>query len=485
MERPFLKTPFIDFKNHINEEINQSILFSAPFGAGKSTFLNEFFKENEEFISIKLNPINYSVSANEDVFELIKFDIVFELLSKYQSILKLEEFKPKLIDAIIPFFNSHPKHGINFLSSILSFESKIGKPLAGLITQLFKTKEELDGFIKEISIDESNVLFNYLKGRASQIGSAYENDSITQLIYGLIQTIKEEEKKEIILLIDDLDRLDPDHTFRLFNIFSAHNQEALGEQENKFGFDKLIFVCDLNNIKNIFKYRYGSNVDFKGYINKFYSTEPFEFNIREVIKTDIENIISFLLSRLDSHAFGYFLETKSYKIALKTITLDLVQESLLHLRDMLHIQPITFIKPSNDFKNIINCEPTRILFRILFSFYGSWSKVDSVLKYLSKKSPRFVIPEEIPNPNNKEMDILGFAIHALISLDSNLFINDDYIFDYKEKRYTIKIKWINDRSKISLLKINEISLKENFSKNNHQILVYEVLYQAFQKIKVN
>lgn len=31
-----------DFKNHIDLESNERILFSGPFGSGKSTFLNEF-----------------------------------------------------------------------------------------------------------------------------------------------------------------------------------------------------------------------------------------------------------------------------------------------------------------------------------------------------------------------------------------------------------------------------------------------------------
>ena len=82
-----------------------------------------------------------------------------------------------------------------------------------------------------------------------------------------------ENKVTTVLLIDDLDRLDPEHVFRLFNIFSAHYDDVT--ESNKFGFDKIIFVCDINNIQQMFNHRYGINVEFNGYIDKFYSSEIF------------------------------------------------------------------------------------------------------------------------------------------------------------------------------------------------------------------
>jgi len=38
------------FKQHIDDELNERILFSAPFGAGKSTFLKNFFDETNDYI---------------------------------------------------------------------------------------------------------------------------------------------------------------------------------------------------------------------------------------------------------------------------------------------------------------------------------------------------------------------------------------------------------------------------------------------------
>ena len=39
--------------------------------------------------------------------------------------------------------------------------------------------------------------------------------------------------------------------------------------KNKFGFDKIIVVCDYNNIQSLFHCRYGHDADFSGYIDKF------------------------------------------------------------------------------------------------------------------------------------------------------------------------------------------------------------------------
>ena len=88
--------------------------------------------------------------------------------------------------------------------------------------------------------------------------------------------------KKVILVIDDLDRIDPEHIFRILNILSVHN-DFENQQEHKFGFDKTILVCDIANIRNIYRAKYGINVDFNGYIDKFYSKEIYYFHNEEAI----------------------------------------------------------------------------------------------------------------------------------------------------------------------------------------------------------
>lgn len=56
----------------------------------------------------------------------------------------------------------------------------------------------------------------------------------------------------------------------------------------------MILVCDIENIKRIYEHRYGKNVDFQGYINKFYSKSIYSFNnsryIREALRDYLDEL---------------------------------------------------------------------------------------------------------------------------------------------------------------------------------------------------
>lgn len=494
MENPFFEFTLSGFKKHIKEELNQNILFSAPFGAGKTTFLEGFFKGNDsDYIVVKLKPINYSVSNNKDVFELIKFDIVFELLANYQGQISLEFFKPSIKEALLPFLKSDFK-GLNILTSILQLESTIGKPVAKLITEIYKTQKDFNSFIEETTTDDAKVLFDYLKSIADKEGSAYENDNLTQLIYALIKELKVKSEKKTVLLIDDLDRLDPDHIFRLFNVFSVHNQN-FGDVdiENKFGFDKIIFVCDLENIRKIYEHKYGAEVDFKGYINKFYSTEPFEFDVRTIVRDNIKDIQKFLFSKLNEHYFGYFKEHFAFNLPLRAILVDLINEHKLHLRDIMHIQPIEIhLHHSNsgeDLPNNIKYSPTRLLFRILKSFYGSWNKVESVLYYMSKNHPRNIITGKnfaYDEETKISADILGISCYNEIC--SKMKAKEFYEIVVGGSTFQIlgKVERMGDLRGMDFLTIIKISAQNVM---NQEIIgeleVYPQLYGSYLKMKTN
>ncbi|NQU52064.1 MAG: hypothetical protein HQ522_05950 [Bacteroidetes bacterium] len=62
-----------DFQDFLVPDHNRRIIFSGPFGIGKTYFLKEFFEEKEnEYFPVFLRPINYSILSNEDVFKFIK-----------------------------------------------------------------------------------------------------------------------------------------------------------------------------------------------------------------------------------------------------------------------------------------------------------------------------------------------------------------------------------------------------------------------------
>ena len=67
-----------EFASHFSPEQNMRILFSAPFGAGKSYFFNEFFGIHKEYVPIRLFPVDYPVAANGDLLEVIKHEADFE-----------------------------------------------------------------------------------------------------------------------------------------------------------------------------------------------------------------------------------------------------------------------------------------------------------------------------------------------------------------------------------------------------------------------
>ena len=295
---------FTDFDTHISTDQNDRILFSAPFGTGKSTFLNEYFETyKDRYFCFNLYPVNYSVSQNEDVFELIKFDLLLQLLGSYkQEIdLKNEDFSNVLsFQALfLKEFKLTP-----LILSLIGESGKVGKSAKILIDEVKKQYLQF----KDRFTDEENFLESYLANMESKMGNVNEMDAYSSMITTLLKRVqRKNEKKQSVLIIDDLDRLDPEHIFRLFNIFSVN----FGKDDilNKFGFKKIIFVCDIENIEGIYKHKYGVNVDFTGYIDKFYSSTPFQFDNKKIIKLRIEDILSNYLINDEI----YFLEKKGVR----------------------------------------------------------------------------------------------------------------------------------------------------------------------------
>lgn len=137
------KPLFTGFRDHLDEDSNKRILFTAPFGKGKSTFLSDFFEDHQEdYFSIKLFPVNYCVSQNEDVFELIKYDILVELFGKYGDILNIQEQRfPELLTSqmfLLEEFKILP-----LVFAIVKQCGKIGKTATDLIEEVKKQYESI------------------------------------------------------------------------------------------------------------------------------------------------------------------------------------------------------------------------------------------------------------------------------------------------------------------------------------------------------
>lgn len=282
-----------DFKKFIETDGNSRILFSGKYGIGKTYFLDNFFIQNTDNYDVyHLYPVNYQINCNEDVLELIKYDTLVELLLKNKDIFK--EKNPKTIKESALLFVSWLKERTT-INSILKYSITTLEDLAGLLPGPYEYLGKLGRPMKDLlEIDKEYQEFK--KGEKGEIQKYIEeikkkNISETDYISSLLRKkIKlQRGNKKSVLILDDFDRIDPEHIFRVFNVLSSYFER---EDENKFGFDKIIVVADLSNLRSIFHHKYGQTTDFNGYINKFYTIEPYFYDNKKAILNSIDEIIS-------------------------------------------------------------------------------------------------------------------------------------------------------------------------------------------------
>ena len=219
-----------DFVQYLDS--TDRIILSARFGDGKTHLLNALRNDetaNKEYEFFTIYPVNYSVAPNEDVFEYIKRDIIVQLNER--GLLNNIDLEA-ILDSLINF-----EDVVSIISFILSFI-----PGGTLYNKIF------DRFckIKERYEQKKHTADKYLSTFAKQKGSIYEEDGYTKLIRETIKWMGEDHEmngpawkgKKPVLIIEDLDRLDPKHLFRILNVISAHMEDGNTPDKvgNKFGF---------------------------------------------------------------------------------------------------------------------------------------------------------------------------------------------------------------------------------------------------------
>lgn len=261
-----------DFKQVFEQE--NRIIFSAKFGDGKSYFLNEFMKSYDEkkndYYFITLHPVNYVVEENRDVIEYIKRDILFQLI-KDNRIYDFKEGYDKIFDAVCNVESLFKL--ADFAASIIPVKGlKEGyKALKGLVSTIEEKRKEQDVL---------HVVDDYLNGFYGKMGSISECDAFTYLI----QKSLERMMAKSVLIIEDLDRIDPAHLFRIMNVLSSQVDNPYYSEfpnGNKFSFDKIILVMDYEIAKHLFHHFYGQEANYEGYMNKFLNTLPYSYSIKE------------------------------------------------------------------------------------------------------------------------------------------------------------------------------------------------------------
>lgn len=501
-----MNTPRIDhtsieetFTKHLALDTNKRILFSGPFGTGKSTFLKEYFdKKDSDYISLSLYPINYSISSNEDVFELIKFDLLLELITKFHNEINFEKEHFSLLLTSQVFILQGMKYE-PIISSIINASEKVGKTAAGILTTIKSTVKDFSTFKKDVEVDEEKQIHKYLESFSKIKGSSNEMDDISKLISDFLGRIKAKkaslnEKVKTVLVIDDLDRLDPEHTFKLFNIFSAHYDHIT--ETNKFGFDKVVFVCDIENIRKFFHHKYGMGVDFSGYINKFYSKEVFPFDNRRFIKDKLKELFkskpyenSNLQKRYDLH------NESTFNNAFSLVIYSLIEAHELNLRALINQEKISIPSYSFNVKNSYtphsaNSFAVLVLFHLLKNLYSQNNLiVENKLRRLAEKYNNGYnahIGDNHLTQEYAEKAVVTLCLPFLISTDE-MFSNKNRDINGPKKYHDTELnvffhyyyEWGSDMYPIPTPYINKITAKEENDSDVRTINIYKLLLRTF------
>lgn len=382
-----------DFLKHLNLEGNNDIIFSAPFGTGKTYFLKEDFvrKNQKEFNAIQLYPVNYSVSSNEDIFELIKYDILFELVLKYkESIKDIDALELDKGLALQLYIHDNFK-ALDFTQQLFKATTKLGKSISDILGLLKLEKDKFNEFYSGLKTNEFETIKTYLESFEAGRGLK-EFDTISVLISEILRRLKSETKQNV-LIIDDLDRIDPEHIFRIFNVLSAHRDYHTSK--NKFGFDKVILVCDIGNIRRIYEHRYGKHVDFQGYINKFYSKSIYSFNnsryIREALKEYLDELQYEDFPRDLQHFRLNSVNKDGFYITFLYLLQIFVEYHKLSLRSLKNIQkiPLTqqtfFNKESQTSDNTVTSHRFLVLIQYMSILFGSRQAFIKAVKELKEE----------------------------------------------------------------------------------------------------
>ena len=396
MEEIALDPIIDDFDSFIDDETNTRIILSGPFGIGKSYFLEKFFneKKSDKYLPIIIRPINYAILQNEDIFKFIQYDILKEILSHekfpYEDI--EEEIKAQVNEGEII------KSALPTLFNLLKAIPKLGEfALAG--EELYKFFKN----IKEVKSKDSNAFDKLTDEVESHFLNAFEDTGsiINQYLKKLTENKGTHNSIKKVLIIDDLDRLDPDHIFRIFNVFSAFLDKQIWKENGKkesetiFGFDKVIISCDIENIKNIFHHKYGAETDFEGYIDKFYSKKVYSFyQSLEKVYSSLKNELSISFRPKDLNVnkelMPQLLTSLLYSGSLNLRFLENIKFN--PVLDKLNYQQKATYKNANDEVNI-NKDDVFLSFEILLILFSNdkeivGKKLDILLNYISK-NPNF------------------------------------------------------------------------------------------------
>lgn len=356
-----------NFKKFVEIKGNKRIFFSGKFGTGKTFFLKHFFKKNEEYDVYHLFPIRYQISSSENILELLKHDILVEFFKKERSTHAYKNKRDYLLSfkKFISFYKTCDLKPFAFsIVEAIPVLNKLGRPFSEIL-KLYEDFRELEKKIeKKINIEDKT---------STDLISSFLNTKIN--------------KNKSVLILDDFDRIDPEHVFRILNALSIHNNE---DEENKFGFKHIIIVGDIDNLESIFHHKYGEKTNFIGYFNKFFTIAPYFFDNTAAISKKIQKD---LLCEID---FGKFTKLKEFNKDksgfmvhfLTKILTDMVLINEIDLRQLYKPIKFSIIKSNKDRFQSIEGRHLKHLYSIDIS-------IDILISSLSSKKRLLEVLEKI------------------------------------------------------------------------------------------
>lgn len=339
------------FEDHLLS--HDRVVLSAKFGDGKTFFLKKFKEKcmmdaESPFEFITLYPVNYQVLGNKDIFELIKHDVLLQILQAGIIDVKYEITDRMAFEFYVQsHFCTVGESFFEMLKSCGADDMVTKGFLAAFksVNWLKSLKDKVGEFKKEI--DQTAFLDNYLS--TFDENSVYENDIITKIIRDNIKAYQEKNGKRVVLVIEDMDRLDPAHLFRIMNVFSAHMDYGYRSMQpidsslvgNKFGVSNVVFVMHEKNTEALFHHFYGECADYDGYMSKFYNKDIFRFSLAE----EKENYALALISeetglgeeRINEYFDKGFLAAKTMRQII--FAMDKIEEQFYSIRVMEDIRP--------------------------------------------------------------------------------------------------------------------------------------------------
>lgn len=403
-----LKSKLFDFKNHL-EHADRMIL-SAKFGDGKSFFLQKIREDVEtfkEYEFITLYPVNYVVAPNEDIFEYIKRDILVQLV-RLGLLNKID--LNKLITSVFSFESF--KEVLSFLISCVPGGAFYNK----LLDNAFDISKKYN--------DERATYDKYFGSFEGQKGGLYEEDAYTKIIIEALNLLKNgfvDDKnglvqKKPVLIIEDLDRLDPAHLFRILNVISAHIDDAMKPDKvgNKFGFSNIVIVMDYDTTRYIFEHFYGRSASYESYMSKFIAEEPFRYSITDLALPKLKEKIA--------NDVGIY---KDFLNALKIFNLKL---SYLSIRDIVRLYDLD---TSTRIHNPVLTCPHNVMLSMKLPIF-------KLLIYMTELGMSYAdIDEELSlRTKYNELDYLKL-IYPLCYINNTL---PQKIFDYKNRRIQVQLR---------------------------------------------